>query len=79
MILGEVTEWRERFNSLTDRLRTNVTLILPDLGTAFLAIGGVCFVKSFRPSASLKFDLWMLGTSVLFSLSGLVLRALYKS
>ena len=60
------------------RIYGKIRRTLPDIGTAFLGLAALFFVRAVPPTASLDLNLWQLTLSALFFVSGLYLRAFYR-
>ncbi len=65
--------------NLWKRLENRFQPAVGDVGTSFLGIAALFFVRAFPPSASVEFNLWLLGSSVVFFLLGIWLRVAYRT
>ena len=50
--------------------------LFSDIGTAFIGVAALFFVRGFPQTASIEFDPWLMGVSFFFFLVGLLLRVL---
>ena len=66
------------FRNSLGSLYNRISPLFSDVGTSFLGIAALFFVRAFPPSASLEFDYWLLGASAVSFLLGLFLRASTK-
>lgn len=60
------------------RIYGKIRQAFPDIGTAFLGLAALFFVRAVPPTASLDLNLWPLTLSGIFFVFGLYLRAFFR-
>lgn len=69
---------KDRLQNIATTLYVAARPLFSDIGTAFIGVAALFFVRGFPQTASIEFDPWLMGVSFFFFLVGLLFRVLSR-